>query len=67
MIYSIHLDKKKKILDGEIGGDTKLFISMQSMNRIQFGEILNSNLLDFVILHTTQIISDSFCRCSEYA
>jgi len=43
MIYSIHLDKKKKILDGEIGGDTKLFISMQSMNRIQFGEILNSN------------------------
>ena len=43
MIYSIHLDKKKKILDGEIGGDTKLFISMQSMNRIQFGEIFNSN------------------------
>jgi hypothetical protein len=46
MIYSIHLHKKKKRrswLDGEIGGDTKLFISMQSMNRIQFGEILNSN------------------------
>ena len=36
-------NEKKKILDSEIGGDTKLSISMQSMDRIQFGEIFNSN------------------------
>ena len=36
-------NEKKQILDSEIGGDTKLSISMQSMDRIQFGEIFNSN------------------------
>ena len=36
-------NEKKKILDSQIGGDTKLSISMQSMDQIQFGEIVNSN------------------------
>jgi len=56
IIYSIHWDekkkgerggnkemKKKKILDNQIGRDTKLSISMQSMDQIQFDEIFNSN------------------------
>ena len=35
--------KKKKIQDSEIRRDRKLSIYMQSMDQIQFGEILNSN------------------------
>ena len=35
--------KKKKIQDSEIRRDRKLSIYMQSMDQIQFGEIVNSN------------------------